>query len=70
LPQLLQLFASLCRFTHAVGFVVGQACVVEPCRGAHVPFADPVVANEHPMQLPAPAAASGHAVPQQTLSTQ
>jgi hypothetical protein len=44
--------------------------MLEPCRGAQVPFATPVAAIEQPMQLPAPAAASGHAVLQQTPSTQ
>jgi hypothetical protein len=69
LPQTLQLLTSLCRFTHVVGFVVGQARVAAPCRGAQVPFCTPVSALEHAMQ-PAPAAASGQLVLQQTLSTQ
>jgi len=64
------LSGSVCRFTHAVGFVVGQARVVAFWRGAQVPFVEPVVALEQPMQSPAPATASAHVELQQTLSTQ
>ncbi len=67
IPQPPQFLVSVCRFAHVVGLFAGQAVVVTLTRCAQVPSATWFVACA---QLMHPVAESGHAVAQQTLSTQ
>lgn len=65
LPHAEQLFGSFCRFTHAVGFTLGQALETEPLLGAQVPLGIPVALAAQPMHIPPEEDASAQVDPQQ-----